>query len=866
MHPLYICAYYKPKEDDQESLLELRQSIEKVKRQTSETKGNIWVLGDFNLPKINWTDSTPTVKPDCSFTQTYDKFLDLLNDFGFTQMVTSPTRHNNILDLFLTTNPTLVEEVDCQPGLGDHDMVTASCALKPSTQKQKPRKVPLLRKADWPKLKSLMRDYQQTFLLNHASKSVEDLWSEFVSALDTFASKCIPTKFIRGKSSLPWITQSIRRQIRRRDDLYRKFKKTGDQAFRHKFLSMRKSIKHNIKASYNLYLEGLLGITDEDSVCNTKKLFSFLKSSKQDQTGSPPLQKGNGLVTDTTEKADLHNQQFQSVFTTKAPLSLSRLCQIQIQDMTDCGQMRHDAVPDGILNTNPKMEEFSISCNGILKLLQNLKPFKAAGPDKLKPLLLKELREEIAPIIQIIFERSLQTGKLPADWCKAQVTPVFKKGNKSSAANYRPISLTCILCKVLEHIIASHVVKHLNTHGLLYDLQHGFREKRSCETQLTMLVEDLARSVSQGKQTDLILLDFSKAFDKVNHAKLLWMLHQYGIRGNALAWIRAFLGNRSQTVVLDGEESGSVPVTSGVPQGSVLGPILFLVYINDLPDELSSQVRLFADDTAVYLTIGGAEDGMLLQNDLDRLSVWEDRWDMEFNPSKCQVVRVTSSRNPFNFPYTLHGQVLEVVTSAKYLGVDISCISSGLSWNPHIDRISKNATRTLNFIQRNIRTKNQKVRETAYNTLVRPQLEYAAPVWDPHTKEKVLQLEKVQRRAARWTTSSFDYRSSTTEIVNNLGWRTLEQRRADARLCLFFKIVHGIVAVPLPDYIQPSNRISRYCHSMTFRQLHTTKNYYKYSFFPLAIVQWNALPETVACLPDLDSFKVSVSKLQHSRP
>ena len=138
--------------------------------------------------------------------------------------------------------------------------------------------------------------------------------------------------------------------------------------------------------------------------------------------------------------------------------------------------------------SNPKMEQFTISCNGILKLLQNLKPFKAAGPDKLKPLLLKELREEIAPIIQIIFERSLQTGKLPADCCKAQVTPIFKKGSKSSAANYRPISLTCILCKVLEHIIASHVVKHLNAHDLLYDLQHGFREKRSCETQLAMLI------------------------------------------------------------------------------------------------------------------------------------------------------------------------------------------------------------------------------------------------------------------------------------------------------------------------------------------------------------------------------------------
>ena len=258
------------------------------------------------------------------------------------------------------------------------------------------------------------------------------------------------------------------------------------------------------------------------------------------------------------------------------------------------------------------MEEFSISCNGILKLLQNLKPFKAAGPIRLNPLLLKELREEIAPIIQIIFERSLPTGKLHADWCIAQVTPIFMKGSKSFAANYRPISLTCILFKALEHIIASHLGKHLNSHDLLYDLQHGFREKRSCETQLTMLVQDLARNVSKGKQTDLILLDFSKAFDKVNHFKLLWNLREYGIRGHVLAGIRAFLGNWSQTVVLVGEESGSVPVTSGVPQGSVLIPILFLVYINDLPVELSLEVRLFADDTAVYLTIGGTEDGKVL--------------------------------------------------------------------------------------------------------------------------------------------------------------------------------------------------------------------------------------------------------------
>lgn len=365
------------------------------------------------------------------------------------------------------------------------------------------------------------------------------------------------------------------------------------------------------------------------------------------------------------------------------------------------------------------------------------------------------------------------------------------------------------------------------------------------------------------ESTDVVLLDFSKAFDKVNHSKLLWKLHQYGIRGKVLSWIRAFLGNRSQRVVIDGEESDSIPVNSGVPQGSVLGPILFLAYINDLPDGISSQVRLFADDTALYLTIKSDEDSLALQNDLNALSVWESKWDMQFNPSKCQVVQVTGSKKPLKSEYILHGQVLETVTCARYLGVDIS---SNIKWNSHIDRVVGNANRSLGYIRRNIKCKNRDVRESAYNTIVRPQLEYASAVWDPHTKEHISKIEMVQRRAARWTVGNFDNRASVTEMLNKLGWRTLEQRRADARLCLFYKIVYGLVAVPLPSYVQYNHRISRYCHSMTFRQVSASKDCYKYSFFPLAIVQWNALPESVVCSQSLDAFKASICELQHSRP
>ena len=192
-----------------------------------------------------------------------------------------------------------------------------------------------------------------------------------------------------------------------------------------------------------------------------------------------------------------------------------------------------------------------------------------------------------------------------------------------------------------------------------------------------------------GKQTDLILLDFSKASDKVYHSKLIWKLHNYGIRSNVLSWIRAFVGDRSQRVVVGGgggEVSDSVPVTPGVPLVSVLGPILFLVYIN-----VTYQERLFADDTAMYLTMEGANDRSVLQQDLDRLSVWESNWDMEFNPSKCQVVQVTGYRKLINAAYRLHGVILETVTCARYLWVDIS---SDLSRGSHIDRITSTANKT----------------------------------------------------------------------------------------------------------------------------------------------------------------------------
>ena len=231
---------------------------------------------------------------------------------------------------------------------------------------------------------------------------------------------------------------------------------------------------------------------------------------------------------------------------------------MKVQDLVDDKVIPPTELPGDLKNSTPVITDISISEAGLLKLLKNFKPKKAAGPDKIKPVILQELRTELVPILKVLFERSIESGAVPHIWNSANVSLIYKKGHKSAAANYLPISLTRILCKVLEHIIASNIVKHLNSNRLMYHLQHGFRERHSCETQLVSLIEDLARKSSLGTQTDVILLDFSKAFNKVNHSNLPWKLHSYGIRNTTLCWIQAILSNRQQKVVNEGEESESV--------------------------------------------------------------------------------------------------------------------------------------------------------------------------------------------------------------------------------------------------------------------------------------------------------------------
>ena len=260
-------------------------------------------------------------------------------------------------------------------------------------------------------------------------------------------------------------------------------------------------------------------------------------------------------------------------------------------------------------------------------------------------------------------------------------------------------------------------MSHLDKHKLLQPNQHGFRSKLSCETQLIHFVQDISDSLNEKGQTDVIVMDFSKAFDKVDHSRLLLKLRRFGINSEVIRWIGSFLSSRTQRVVLEGEESDSCPVMSGVPQGSVLGPCLFLLYINDMPDMIGSNIRLFADDTIMYLTITNQSDCNYLQADLTKLETWESEWLMAFNPDKCEVIRITNKKKPTLFKYKLHGISLKETDSAKYLGVTIT---KDLSWSKHINQITTTANNSLNFKKRNIQTNNPKLKESAHKICPSP--------------------------------------------------------------------------------------------------------------------------------------------------
>jgi hypothetical protein len=797
-----------------------------------KNKNNVLIVGgDFNVPDIDWP--TLTIKGSQYPDRTNKDILDIVRDNVFEQIVNFPTRKTKTLDLILTTHPSFSTRCKSLPSLGksDHDIVLYDTTLTPFRPRLPRRKLYLWGRADTVAIKKDLHEYAKSIETDPALHfSVDTMWNNFKEKMHEVMEKHVPSKLSCSKYSHPWMNSKLRRSIRQKQRAHVKMKNTGKKRDSDRYRRLQAEVNYDIKQASKNHLEK---VVSEDFFSAPKKFWAYVKSRGNESCGVSPLRDKEGyLKSDSTSKADILNKQFQSAFTKEDTLS-----------MPSKGQ-----------SCFVSMDDIDINEKGILKLLRDLKPNKATGPDSIPARLLKTGAEELSPVLTKLFQLSLDQGHVPKEWKEAWVTPIFKKGDKHQPANYRPVSLTSIVCKVLEHVIHSNIMRHLDQRKILTNAQHGFRKARSCETQLLVTVHDIANSLADGDQVDAILLDFSKAFDKVPHQRLLHKLQYYGVRGTTLSWIESFLVGRTQQVALEGIFSSTAAVTSGVPQGTVLGPLLFLIYINDLPDVVKhSAVRLFADDSLLHRKIKTDRDQVLLQQDLDSLAKWESMWQMAFNPSKCNTIHIQNGKrkHPRLFDYILHGQKLESVTSSKYLGVTIS---NDFTWTRHIENVAARGNQTVGFLRRNFRECAPKAKTATYTAIVRPALEYASAVWDPHQEQDKKPLEKVQRRAARYVFNNYTQRTpgTVTTMLNTLKWESLETRRRNIRLTLLYKIKNSLVDINAATYITSSDTRTRGAERL--RQEHVQHPALANQFFPRTVSQWNKLSPETTSAPSLESF------------
>ncbi len=778
------------------------------------------IAGDLNC-HINWENRTSDIEGN--------RLVDFANDNFLTQVVGEPTRGNNILDLVFATEDDLISDVSVGECLGtsDHSVVRCKIGVLTNAEVVNVRRKLDLRSANF---RQFSRDLSNTPLPQMAG--IGDMWSSFKTRFMAIQTACIPLKRIGGTSKRKpkWFHRDISLAIADRKTAYYLVKTQSTPERVADLTNLRRLVKRLVRTAKRNEELRVAAISKH----NPKEFYEYVNSRKPIRSNIGPLTSDQGnVLSSNADIAEELNTFFTSVFT--------------IENTTN--------LPEPVLRYIGEHRLLDIQCTAaeISEKIGKLKPNKSAGPDGFLPRVVKSVSDEIVPHLLVIFNRSLELGEVPEDMKIANVTPIYKKGPKDIAGNYRPISLTSIIGKMLESVIADRIVDHLETNNLLENSQHGFRQKRSCLTNLLEFFHHMLTVYDDSRAIDILYLDFKKAFDKVPHARLLSKLRALGVDGRVAEWVECWLSERKQRVVINGQSSQWSPVTSGVPQGSVLGPLLFLIYINDLDTGIISKISKFADDTKLGANAADADAIVNLQSDLTKIGEWSDTWLMPFNTGKCKVMHIGFA-NP-KADYTLMGSHIECTDVEKDLGV---YISSDLKFSRQCLEVEKRAQKLLGYICRQFKYRNKTVVLTLYNALVRPLLEYAVQFWSPTLIKDIQRLERVQARATKLIPALRN--KGYQRRLQDLNLFTLEKRRLRGQLIETFKILKGFNNIDFRSLftlnenatrnhgwkIQPKRFRTRVCGDfMTYRICNV----------------WNNLPQNVVLSQTVDTFKRRLDRI-----
>ena len=475
--------------------------------------------------------------------------------------------------------------------------------------------------------------------------------------------------------------------------------------------------------------------------------------------------------------------------------------------------------------------------------------------------MLFEVREVIAQPLKTLFSRSIDTGEIPDDWLKADIVALYKKGSRNEVSNYRPVSLTCIICKVLEGFIRDHIMDYFTENKLFSNKQYGFRKKRSTQLQILRILDDWTRAVQEGYQVDAIYTDFEKAFDKVPHNRLLQKLRSYNIDKDIINWIQSFLINRKQRVKVNGKYSNWESVISGIPQGTILGPILFIIYINDLPDKVEGRamMSLYADDAKLYRTIKTRNDSQELQMALNGVKDWCDKWLLKLNVNKCKYLTIHGKKAITDTAYglmTIAGrQELERVSKIKDLGI---LIDEKLNFSDHLNEKVNKAYMMIGIIKRNFKYLEKDAFINLYKAMVRSHLEYAVSVWSPRYKKDIEIVEKIQRRATKLVRECKG--KPYKDRLRYLNLPTLKYRRLRGDMLETYKILNDIYDNEAAPVLELSGTRMTRGNDKKLNKVMCKTDLRRHFFTQRVVDVWNSLPSEIINSASVNIFKNKLDK------
>ena len=575
----------------------------------------------------------------------------------------------------------------------------------------------------------------------------------------------------------------------------------------------------------------------ENKVVNSDNISSFYRHCNRKfkcQSIIGPIKDHHGvLITDPRVKANVFQHSFSS-FYTKDNGSIPQF-----------DRLVHDRVNFNNVVFSPSL---------VNKAIKKLRTKSRGGPDHIPPVILSKCALWLSPIIAYLFQLCFDSGFMPLIWSKAYITPVFKKGDPTDASNYRPIALTCVMCKLMESIIKDQLLSYLLFHKLISKHQHAFITNHSTATNLLECANDWSAAINAKKHIDIVYIDFCRAFDSIVYSKLLSKLQSFGIGGNFLLWLGAFLRNRSQRVCVDNCLSDECVVLSGVPQGSVLGPILFLLFINDIDSacNCNSTLKLFADDLKIYSIFDAINyTNNCLQDSINNVCEWAAMWQFTINVRKCSALHLRNKKPSDKCPYFIDGTLLPDDNSVTDLGV---LIDDKLSYKGHINVIVSKAMQRIGLLFRGFLCRDLTFLKKAFVTYIRPLVEYCSVVWSPCLKKYIDVLEKVQRKFSKRIPclSSLPYK----ERLARLNLLPLELRRLHFDLTFYYKLFTNRSSLDIDKFFTFHTPPASSRNPMPFIQKpQSATNFLLSSFRYRSIDSWNSLPLHVKNSSSLSSFK-----------